>query len=124
KIADFFPAPNQSHSAAIHQHLRGAGTRVVIRRQRHSVRSRVQHGEQVAFLWLRELAIAREKVAGFANGPDHIKVIKPTIFAPFYWHNRVIRAVERWADQVVHGGIDYREALTAIPLHIDHARHY
>src|SRR5450432_4700481 len=72
KIGDRFALSYQAAFFAVHQDFRGARAGVVVRRQRHAIRTGVEDGEKIAFLRWRQFAIAGEEVATLADGPNDI----------------------------------------------------
>ena len=59
-----------------------------------------------------------EEISGFADGADHIHFFF-ALGIQVHWHNLVMRAVERWTDEIVHAGVDDEEALVVVPLAIE-----
>src|SRR5207244_7954643 len=72
QIANGLPPADHAYRSAVHQHLSRPWPRVVVRRQRHSVRSRVKDCQHVALVGHRQFAIPSKKVSALTNGADHI----------------------------------------------------
>src|SRR4029078_2431686 len=66
----------------------------------------------------------RQEIARFAYRPDHIR--RQVLGARrrlVHWLDLVMGLIKRWADQVVHAGIDDDERLGLSVLEIEDARH-
>src|SRR5208337_1068859 len=80
-IVDALPLSYHPRVRAVNQHFGRAATRVVIRSQHRAVRADVQNGQQIALADPGKFSVAREKVAGFADGSDYIGNLRLARFA-------------------------------------------
>ena len=90
---------------AVDQHLGRLGMRIVVRRHGEAVGAGAHHREQIAALRPGDLAVLGEKVAALANRPDDIGD-DDLRFAFDHRPDRLIRAVKRRPDQIVHAAVD------------------
>ena len=117
------PPPNQLHPLAIHQHLGRPRPAIVIRRQRHAIRTRIQNRKQVAFLPARRSCDRAQEVAALADRAHDVHGLASSpVRSGHDRHNLVISVVERGTNQVIHRRVHHHKLLPVISLAIDDAR--
>src|SRR5438128_825738 len=72
QVLESFAGANRAPPITRHQDLRRPRPRIVIRRQHEPIRAGRADSKQIARRDVRDLAIARQKIARLADRPDHV----------------------------------------------------
>ena len=89
----------------------GLRMRIVVRRHGEAVGAGAHDREQIAALRPADLAVLGEEIAALANRPDDVGDDVCSALRLHHRLNRLIGAVERRADQIVHAAVDDDEFL-------------
>lgn len=124
---------------AVDQYLSGSAMQVVVRRHGHAVGSGFENGEQFPLDQGREKPVARQKIAGLAQRPNHLDGSEIRSFgrdrkSPLrgpgrcdatgsYGPESMKGAIERGAQERVHPAIDDDESLARAALESCDAGH-
>src|SRR5579884_2383638 len=105
----------------VNQHGGRPRARVVVRRHDEAVRARAHHRQEIAGLRRLELAIPGEEIPALAHRSDDVGDDARAV-ARTHRADRVVGAVERGAQEIVHRAVDDHEALGGGGLAVDDAR--
>src|SRR5947207_14335849 len=122
QILERLAFPYNVVARTVNQDSRGTRPRVVVRRHHVTVRTRAHDRQQVAGPDLLELAVLGEEVAALAHGPDDVGDDRGAAARP-HGLDRLVGAVERRSDEVVHRAVDHDEPPGSGVLPIEDLRH-
>src|SRR5689334_3887593 len=108
EVLDSLPAANHPRPPPGHEHLRRPGTPVVGARHAHPVRAGAPDGEKRSGLGQHQASAPAQHVGGLADRPHHVHRPRPTARGA-HRHDRVLGAVERRANQVVHSRVHHHQ---------------
>src|SRR5262249_5632626 len=79
--------------------------------------------EQCAICRFHHFAVNGKEIAAFTNWPNHIGANAAGRQRLLYHRpNLMMRVIQRWTDEIVHGSVDDNEVLYLAALHEQHAR--
>src|ERR1700753_679715 len=107
--------------AALDKDLGRTDAGVVVRAEAHAVRTGVEQSDEIACAKLFNLAVAREEVAALADRTHDVDDLLRSVLAD-NGNDLVMRAVERWPNEVVHRGVGDDEALRTVLLGVENTR--